>query len=77
VGIEKGKDFEQFPEEHNETSTVDLSWSSCRDRTQQSIYDGKALVADFYGGANEMRGIGRPISLHNTRPFPATRTGRP
>jgi hypothetical protein len=38
--------------------------------SQQSIYDGEALVADFYGGANEMRGIGRPISLHNLRLIP-------
>lgn len=37
---------------------------------QQSIYDGEAPVADFYGGANAMRGIGRPISLHNLRLIP-------
>ncbi len=35
-----------------------------------AIYDGSRHVADFYGGSDELTGIGRPISLHNLRRIP-------
>jgi len=37
---------------------------------RHAIYDGPLLVADFYAGSESMRGIGRPISLHNLRLVP-------